>query len=264
MKTILVMSMKGGVGKTTLAIGLAAALHELGHKTALLDVDVSGSAMPRALGLERAPGYETEKGGRLQPALAGNHQVFSIGLLFPEDEPNSWDGRMRASGVRQILSEDIAWDEDTGYLVVDTPPTSGDEVQALLEHARDVHGAVIVTQPNDLSLLGLRKTVTLLQEAETPVSGMVANMSGYACPHCAQISNPFDRSLSDAEKIAEECGIPYLGAVPLAADAIRRVCYADITVKILGQKPVRFHNKGEGWRRKALGAVMKAADLSGF
>ncbi|MDO8750920.1 MAG: ATP-binding protein [Dehalococcoidia bacterium] len=213
-QALLALSMKGGVGKTTTAIGLARALQRRGHRTGLLDVDIHGSALPRALHLARDPGYEPLVGARLRPVNTDGFQIFSIGLLFREETPNMWDGAMKASAVKQIVTTSIAWDEGLEWIVVDTPPTSGDEVQSLLEHLPNIYGCVIVTQPNDLSLLGITKTLNMLREAEAPVCGLLANMAGYTCPHCGQKSNPFDRESVDVERLAEEYEVPYLGQVP--------------------------------------------------
>jgi ATP-binding protein involved in chromosome partitioning len=134
-------------------------------------VDIHGSALPRALHLVRDPGYEPLVGARLRPVTTDGFQLFSIGLLFREETPNMWDGAMKASAVKQIATTSIAWDEGPSagsgqaleWIVVDTPPTSGDEVQSLLEHLPNIYGAVIVAQPNDLSLLGITKTLNMLR-----------------------------------------------------------------------------------------------------
>ncbi|KKL59769.1 hypothetical protein LCGC14_2212040, partial [marine sediment metagenome] len=176
-----ILSLKGGTGKTTVCLGLAEALRDAGKKVGLLDVDVHASALPRAIGLEADPGYDPILGGKLRPINHNGFQVFSIGLLYPEESPNMWPGSAKAKAVQQIATTSIAWDEDLEWIVVDTPPTSGDEVQSLLENLPNIYGCVIVCQPNDLAVLAIAKTLSMLQETETPIAGVLANMAGYTC-----------------------------------------------------------------------------------
>jgi len=255
-QALLALSMKGGVGKTTTAIGLARALQRRGHKTAILDVDVHGSALPRALHLARDPGYEPLLGGKLRPVTWDGLQIFSIGLLFREETPNLWDGGMKAGAIRQIATTSIAWDQDLEWVVVDTPPTSGDEVQSLLEHLPNIYGAVIVAQPNDLSLLGITKTLNMLRETEVAVCGLLANMAGYTCPHCGRQSNPFDREPLDVERLAEEFGIAYLGPVPFAGERERAAVMDRMLERVLGQRPVRLSRERGGMRRWLMGKML--------
>lgn len=226
-KALLIMSMKGGVGKTTVAVGLAKLLARRGLRVGLLDVDIHGSALPRALKLSRNPGYEPLLGQQLRPVRDGNIQIFSVGLLFREESPTEWDGEQKRSGVKQLVTGSIAW-EPLDWLVVDTPPTSGDEVLSLLAHMPNVHGAVIVTQPSDLSILGMRKTINLLREereredgstaASTPIVGILVNMAGFHCPHCHQSSTVFDQDLDASEEICEQLGLTHLGYIPFASE----------------------------------------------
>jgi len=247
-RALLTLSMKGGVGKTTTAIGLAQALRREDYRVGLLDLDVHGSALPRALHLARDPGYEPLLGGKLRPVWVDGIQLFSIGLLFHDDTPNMWDGEQKASAVKQVATFAIAW-EDVEWIVVDTPPTSGEEVQSLLENLPDIHGAIILTQPNDLSLLGITKTLEMLRETETPVCGILANMAGYTCPHCGRVSNPFDRETVDVEKLARSFGVPYLGHVPFAGEEARQTAYEAVVGHVLRHAPVRLHKEKGGLSR---------------
>ena len=258
-RALLTLSMKGGVGKTTTAIGLAKALQRRGCKVGILDVDIHGSALPRALHLERPPGYEALLGRQLRPITYDGFQLFSIGLLFPEDEPTMWDGEQKASAVKQLATFAVAWDEDVEWVVVDTPPTSGEEVQSLLLHLPRIYGSVIVTQPNDLSLLGITKTLNMLREAHSPICGLLVNMAGYTCPHCGQLSNPFDREALDIERLAVEFDVPYLGQVPFAGEQERASVLDQVLERILAHQPVYLpQRRGEGGlTRWALGLITK-------
>ena len=254
-----ILSLKGGTGKTTVCLGLAEALQDAGKKVGLLDVDIHASALPRAMGLEADPGYESVLGGKLRPINHNGFQVFSIGLLYPEEDPNMWPGPAKAAAVQQIVTTSIAWDDDLEWIVVDTPPTSGDEVQSLLENLANIYGCVIVCQPNALAVLAIAKTVNLLLETGTPIAGIVANMAGYECPHCGKTSNPFDRMAEDIAELAERFGVPYLGAVPFAGEDRRRPAMRDILEKVLATRPVTLKKRKGGMTRWALDRLLKSA-----
>ena len=244
-----VLSLKGGTGKTTICLGLAEELQERRKKVGILDVDIHASSLPRALHLKKEPGYDPLLGGKLRPVMHNGFQVFSIGLLFTEETPNMWDGETKASAVKQIATSAIAWDDDLEYVVVDTPPTSGDEVQSLLKYLPNIYGAVVVCQPNDLAVLALQKTLNVLRENETPIAGIVANMAGYTCPHCGKVSNPFDRSPSDVQTLTEGLGLRYLGHVPFAGHQERKQALQEVLNGILQNKPVLMDKEKGGMTR---------------
>jgi len=256
-KKMPVLSLKGGTGKTTICMGLAEALRDTGNKVGLLDVDIHASSLPRALHLEKEPGYDPILGGKLRPINFNGYQLFSIGLLFKEDTPNLWDGETKASAVRQIATTSIAWDDDLQWVVVDTPPTSGDEVQSLLQHLQNIYGAVIICQPNDLSILGIAKTLNMLRETETPIAGIVANMAGYRCPHCGQISNPFDRPPEDVQVLAKDFGVRFLGSVPFALPDERNQALQGILDGILKNPPITLKKDKGGISRWAMEKLLR-------
>ena len=252
-----VLSLKGGTGKTTMCLGLAEGLQEMGKKVGLLDVDIHASALPRAIHLKQDPGYDPIMGGKLRPVTHNGFQLFSVGLLFKEEDPNMWPGQVKAEAVKQIATTAIAWDEDLEWVVVDTPPTSGDEVQALLEYLPNIYGAVVVCQPNDLAVLALQKTLNVLRDTETPIAGIVANMAGYRCPHCGEISNPFDRTASDIQTIAEKLHVRYLGHVPFAENQERKQALHGILDGILNNPPIMMKKEKGGLTRWALEKLLK-------
>lgn len=252
-----VLSLKGGTGKTTLTIGIAKALRDQGHKVGLLDVDIHASALPRAIGLKVAPGYEPVIGGQLRPVQHLGFEVFSIGLLFDEKMANMWDGETKTSAVKQIVTTSIAWSRDIDYIVVDTPPTSGDEVLSLLQNMENIRGGVIVCQPNDLAILGIVKTLDVLKETGTPVAGIVANMVGYKCPKCGAFNNPFDQESTDVQRIATEFKVPYLGTVPFSQGKERHDIMAGIVISMFSNNPVVLDKKKGGKTRWALEKLLK-------
>ncbi len=237
-KKIPILSLKGGTGKTTTCLGVARALQRLGYKVGLLDVDIHASALPKALGLKVDPGYDAILGGKLRPVNFEGFQIFSIGLLFPEDAPNMWPGDTKASAVKQIATTAIAWDNDLQWVVVDTPPTSGDEVQSLLANLPEIYGAVIICQPNDLALLAIVKTLNVLRSTQTPIAGIVSNMSGYKCPNCGVVSNPFDRQTEDIQAIASKVDVRFLGNIPFAPQTERDTIMTAIVDQVLKYRPV--------------------------
>ena len=252
-----VLSLKGGTGKTTVCLGLAEGLRDMSKKVGLLDVDIHASALPRALHLVKDPGYEPLLGGKLRPVTHNGFQIFSVGLLFKEEDPNMWPGQVKAEAVQQIVTTSVAWDEDLEWVIVDTPPTSGDEVQSLLKYLPNIYGAVVVCQPNDLAVLALHKTLNVLRDTGTPVSGIIANMAGYRCPHCGQVSNPFDRTPSDVQILAESLGMRYLGAVPFAGEQERKRSLQEILVSILRSPPMMMKKKKRRKTRWALEKLLK-------
>ena len=250
-----VLSLKGGTGKTTTCISIARALRDRGQKVGLLDVDIHASSLPRAIGLEQPPGYEALLGGKLQPVTHDGFQLFSIGLLFKEDTPNMWEGEAKSSAVKQIATTAIDWD-DLDWVLVDTPPTSGSEVQSLLANLQNIYGAVIICQPNDLAVLGITKTLNVLRETETPISGIVANMVGYQCPKCGYISNPFDRSAADVVDLAKRFKVRFLGSVPFGQEKQREAAIQEIVSGILDHKPVLLKKEKGGAVKWLLGKVL--------
>ncbi len=256
-KKIPVLSLKGGTGKTTTCIDIARTLRDMNFKVGLLDVDIHASALPRALHLKTPPGYEAVLGGKLRPIQFDGFQIFSIGLLFPEDSPNMWPGATKASAVKQISTTSIAWDENLEWVVVDTPPTSGDEVQSLLANLKNIYGAVIICQPNDLAVLALAKTLNVLMDTETPIAGVIANMAGYKCPKCGFVSNPFDREPEDVRAAAVKFGVRFLGQVPFASPEARHPAIEEIVKGILGNKPITLREKKGGATRWVLEKALK-------
>jgi len=252
-----VLSLKGGTGKTTICLGLAEGLQEMKKKVGLLDVDIHASALPRAIHLKQDPGYDPILGGKLRPVMHNGFQLFSVGLLFPEEDPNMWPGDVKAEAVKQIVTTSIAWDEDLEWVIVDTPPTSGDEIQSLLKYLPGIYGAVVICQPNDLAVLALHKTLNVLRDTETPISGVIANMAGYRCPHCGQVSNPFDRTPSDVQTLAEALHVRYLGHVPFAGHQERRQALQGILDSILRNPPITMKKDKGGVTRWALDKILK-------
>lgn len=208
---IMVMSGKGGVGKTTVAANLAFALGMRGLNVGLMDADIHGPDIPMILGIEdKRPEISGEK---ISPiAVTPRLKAMSIGFLIPDrDSPIIWRGPMKMNAIRQFLS-DVDWG-DLDYMIVDLPPGTGDEPLSVAQLIKKVDGAIIVTTPQDLALLDSRKAVNFSGVLKVPVIGIVENMSGFVCPHCGKEVNIF--KYGGGERAAEELGVPFLGRVPL-------------------------------------------------
>ena len=208
---IAVASGKGGVGKSTLAANLAIALARMGRKVGLVDADIYGPSQPRLLGSDEKPEAE---GKKLKPVHAQGIAFLSLGQLVSAGHALAWRGPMASGALAQLVEAD--WG-DTELLIVDLPPGTGDVQLSLVQKSRP-DGALIVSTPQDLSLIDATRAVDLFRKTGVPVLGLVENMSGYACPHCGETSEPFGSGGAEAE--AERIGVPFLGRLPLSA-AIR-------------------------------------------
>ena len=205
---IAVASGKGGVGKSTVSANLALALAADGHKVGMMDADIYGPSQPRMLGVAGQP--QTKDGQTLEPMENYGIKVMSMGLLIPEDTPMIWRGPMVMSAIQQLL-RDVNWGE-LDVLVVDMPPGTGD-AQLTMAQQVPLAGAVIVSTPQDISLLDARKGLNMFRKVEVPVLGIIENMSYFSCPNCGHRSEIF--SHGGAHKEAERLGIDFLGEVPL-------------------------------------------------
>ena len=208
---ILVLSGKGGVGKSTVSTNLATALAAHGRQVGLLDLDIHGPNIPKMLGIEDQRPSVLEN--HMDPVrVTGNLSVMSMAFLLPDtSSPVIWRGPMKMAVIEQFLS-DVNWGA-LDYLIVDLPPGTGDEALSIIQLSPNVQGAVIVTTPQDVAVLDAVKAVKFIEKLELPVIGIIENMSGMVCPHCGDIIDIFGRG--GGEKAARELGVPYLGAIPL-------------------------------------------------
>jgi Mrp family chromosome partitioning ATPase len=209
-KKILVLSGKGGVGKSTVAVNLAAAFVLAGRKVGLLDVDIHGPSIPTMLGLEAVPVQEV--GGELLPVEMGGLKVLSLGFFLRNpDDAVIWRVPMMMKAIQQFL-KDVAWG-DLDVLVVDSPPGTGDEPLSVCQLLGKVDGAVVVTTPQKVAAVDVRKSISFCRQVGVPVLGVVENMSGFACPRCGEVTAVF-RS-GGGRRIADDMGVPFLGSIPI-------------------------------------------------
>jgi Mrp family chromosome partitioning ATPase len=208
--TLLVMSGKGGVGKSTVAVNLAVMLAAEGHAVGLLDIDFHGPSVPVLLGLPLQ--RPMTDGDRLLPIEIGDLKVMTLGcFLDASDTPVIWRGPMKIAAIRQLLG-DVAWGT-LDYLIIDAPPGTGDEPLTICQMVPKLTGAVIVTTPQKVALADVSRSLAFCRELKVPVLGVVENMSGWICPKCGEITDVF--TTGGGEQLARQQGVRFLGRIPL-------------------------------------------------
>lgn len=212
-RKIVVLSGKGGVGKSTVAVNLAVALMIEGWSVGLLDADIHGPSVPTMLGLE---GRKPVTGdGEILPVELGGLKVMSLGFfLSSHDDAVIWRGPMKMGALKQFLG-DTAWG-DLDFLIIDAPPGTGDEPLSICQLIGDLDGAVIVTTPQRVAEVDVRKSVSFCRKLDVPVLGIVENMSGFVCPRCGEVTQVFRSGAG--RRIAVDMGVPFLGSIPMNPD----------------------------------------------
>jgi ATP-binding protein involved in chromosome partitioning len=205
---IAVASGKGGVGKSTTALNLALGLRDLGLRVGLLDADIYGPSVPRLTGIREKPQLNDEK--KMIPLQRFGLAIMSIGFLVEEDTAMIWRGPMVMSAITQML-RDVVWGT-LDVLVVDMPPGTGDAQLTLAQNV-PLKGAIIISTPQDLSLIDARRGLAMFKKVNVPVLGIVENMSYFQCPHCGTRSDIFGHG--GARHEAERLAVPFLGEIPL-------------------------------------------------
>ena len=208
---IAVISGKGGVGKSTVTVNLAAAFALHGNHVGILDADIHGPSVPRLLGLA---GQKMKVGPPGAFPVTGplGMKVVSIDFFLSEEQlPTIWRGPLKMTAIRQFLSE-VVWGE-LDYLFIDLPPGTGDEPLSIAQLLPEMDGVVIVTMPSELSCAVVKKAITFARRMGMPVIGIVENMSGFVCPHCGEKIEIFQSG--GGKKMAEETGAPFLGSIPI-------------------------------------------------
>jgi len=209
--TIAVASGKGGVGKSTVAVNLAVALAKDGARVGLIDADIYGPSIPLMLGLKTQPKVvKTKKGMHLVPLQAFNLKVISIGLLVDDQAPIIWRGPMASGAIKQFMS-DVEWGK-LDYLVFDLPPGTGD-IQLTLVQTIPLTGAVIVTTPQEVSLVDARKALKMFERVNVPVLGVIENMSYFIAPDTGNRYDIF--GTGGGEKVSAELKLTFLGGIPI-------------------------------------------------
>jgi Mrp family chromosome partitioning ATPase len=207
---IIVMSGKGGVGKSTVATNIAMSLAMKGFETGILDADITGPNIPKMLQAEESQ-LMGDEDGILAIGVAPHLKIMSMAFLISDDDPVIWRGPMKMGAIRQFI-EDVNWGQ-LDFLVVDLPPGTGDEPLTIAQLIPNADGTVIVTTAQDVALLDSRKTISFSKRIKLPVLGVIENMSGLKCPHCGEMIDLFKSG--GGEKAAKEMGVDFLGRVPI-------------------------------------------------
>jgi ATP-binding protein involved in chromosome partitioning len=205
---IAVASTKGGVGKSTVAVNLACALGRLGQRVGVLDADVYGPSLPTMLGLTGRPRVVEQS--KVIPLERYGLRVMSMGFFLDDSSPVIWRGPLVTGLLRQFL-KDVQWGE-LDVLVVDMPPGTGDAQLTIVQQV-PLSGAVVVTTPQDVSVIDVERGIAMFNQVNTPVLGVVENMSAYVCPHCGTRDELFGSG--GAARLAHEFGVPLLGQIPI-------------------------------------------------
>ncbi len=212
----LVLSGKGGVGKSTIAANLAVWLSMQGKNVGLLDIDIHGPSIPKLLNLD-GKGIQAQ-GDKIKPILYSNTlKIMSIGFLLP-DESNAviWRGPMKHNIIKQFIN-DVDWGQ-LDYLVIDCPPGTGDEPLSIIQLIGKVDGAIVITTPQQLSVVDVKKCITFCRQLNLPVIGVIENMSGFVCPQCNSKIKIFKSG--GGEQMAKECNVPFVGSIPIDCDMV--------------------------------------------
>lgn len=212
---LFVMSGKGGVGKSSVAVNLATALAERGFHVGILDVDIHGPSVPRLLGVSSS--VVADDDGKMLPVSCGERlSMLSMdSFLKNKDTAIIWRGAKKTGAIRQFLT-DVKWGA-LDYLVIDSPPGTGDEHLTVLDAVPDA-GCIVVTTPQEISLADVRKALDFLKQIQAPVLGIVENMSGLICPHCGREIDLFKKG--GGRQLALHYGLPFIGAIPLDPAAV--------------------------------------------
>ena len=223
---IIVMSGKGGVGKTSTSVNLAIALANAGHKVGIMDVDLHGPDVPRMLGIQGTP--ELTLNNKLSPLkYSENLKAISIESFIPgKDDAIIWRGPLKYAAIRQFIG-DVDWGE-LDFLVIDSPPGTGDEPLTVAQIISDAK-AIIVTTPQEIALADVRKSINFCKTLKMEIFGLIENMSSLSCPHCGQMINLFGSG--GGERTARETGIRFLGNIPFDPKVVAcgdsGACYQD-------------------------------------
>lgn len=214
---IAVFSGKGGVGKTTVSVNLAYGFQSEGFSTGILDADITGPNVAKMLGVDSELIVLDSK---MIPFEKYGAKMISIASLLPPGQPVIWRGPMRSKVINQFLA-DVEWGE-LDYLIADLPPGTGDEILTISQQMKPDF-AVIVTTPQEVSVIDAERALNMAKKLEIPFIGVVENMSGFVCPHCSAVLNIFGEG--GGKKLADNYGVPFLGSIPI-----------DIEARILGDK----------------------------
>ena len=214
---IVVMSGKGGVGKSTVSANLAVELSTRGYQVGLVDADMHGPDIPQMLGLVDDKPVMDENKKIIPVSYSNNLKVISIEYFLPSrDTPVIWRGALKHKMIQQFI-KDMAWGK-LDFLIFDLPPGTGDEPLSIVQIIPKITGFVVVGTPQEVAMIDVKKAINFAKQLNTPVIGLIENMSGFICPHCGKTTYIFKKGTG--EKVSKEFGINFLGSIPLEASVV--------------------------------------------
>ena len=246
-KIIFVASGKGGVGKSTISNNIAMSMAEMGFKVGLMDADIYGPSQPKMLGLNNSKVEVVNN--KIYPKKIGNLSMMSMGMLFPEHEAIIWRGPMLMKAIQQLLL-DVAWGTQD-YFIVDLPPGTGD-IHITLAQKVSISGAIVISTPQDISLIDAKKAIALFNKTNTKILGLIENMSYFECTNCGKKHEIF--SNGGVNKVTNELNLPFLGNIPLLKEIME--C-GDI-----GKSYVSNNDDGKGLFNEIIKKIFKELDNS--
>lgn len=260
MKKVVVMSLKGGTGKSTSTAQIGLALQRLGYIMGFLDLDIHGPNLPLSLGLEKPPPLDVDSDKEvILPAKVNGYELMSMASHFGEGTRILWRGEDKLDLARQLLTGVIAWG-NLDYLIIDSPPSQGEEIMGLFDYLPDIYGIIIVSQPTDFSKADNDRVLDLLRNRHIPIIGMLANMDGCICPQCGTRFYPFLTKPTNVEEYAAESKIPFLGSIPQAYSLdIVKPLFDEVARKVDTMEPVKLpsYEKRREFKREALKILME-------
>jgi len=214
---IIVMSGKGGVGKSTVATNLAFVLSQQGYEVGLLDIDINGPDIAKMLGIEDERLRTLD--AKIEPVIVPPYlKVVSMAFLIEDrDAPVIWRGPIKMGAINQFL-RDVNWG-NLDYLIIDLPPGTGDEPLSIAQLIPNCDGTIIVTTPQDVALVSVRKSINFVKKMNMPIIGIIENMSGFKCPHCGKSVDIF--KTGGGLKASKDFSVPFLGKVPLDLEIVK-------------------------------------------
>ena len=255
----MVLSGKGGVGKSSVAVNLAATLAQEGYQVGILDADIHGPNIPKMTGVEEKRLVGSQDGLMPIPTESGVKVISIAFLLRNKDDAVIWRGPLKHNIIKQFLG-DVLWGA-LDYLIIDLPPGTGDEALSTAHLIKNVDGAIIVTTPQDVALLDSRKSVTFCRQLNIPLVGIIENMSGLLCPHCEKQIDLF--KVGGGEKAAQEMKVPFLGRIPLEPGIVLSTDNGVPFVTNNGDSKVAeiFRLISQEWRQLLAGNSHKGAEV---
>jgi Mrp family chromosome partitioning ATPase len=250
----MVISGKGGVGKSSVTVNLSATLTKQGYKVGILDADIHGPNIPKMLGAEGLQPLAAED-GMLPIAISDNLRVMSMAFFLQHThDAVIWRGPMKHSLLKQFLGE-VNWGV-LDYLMIDLPPGTGDEALSVVHLIKNVDGAIVVTTPQDVALLDSRKAVTFARQLRIPLVGVVENMGGFNCPYCHKPIDLFKKG--GGERAAKEMSVPFLGRIPIDPEMVSCGDKGTPLVTIPGHEEINkaFTDISDNWRLLLEGELM--------